>query len=76
MSKQLTELDKQLINTIDGQVGLLLNKSATDLTIINTLIDFIPEVKCLLNSDNDKLLELHFMEYKNFAYFATLIEVL
>ena len=76
MSKQLTELDKQLINTIDGQVGLLLNKSATDLTIINTLIDFIPEVKCLLNSDNDKLLELHFMEYKNFAYFAKLIEAL
>lgn len=76
MSKQLTELDKQLISTINGQVGLLLNKSATDLTIINTLIDFIPEVKCLLNSDNDKLLELHCMEYKNFAYFAKLIEAL
>lgn len=74
MNEKLNDLDKQLISTIEEQVGLLLNKSATDLTIINTLIDFIPDVKCLLNCGNDKLLELHCLEYKNFAYFATLIE--
>jgi len=76
MNEKLNDLDKQLIRTIEEQVGLLINKSATDITIINTLIDFIPDVKCLLNGSNDKLLELHCMEYKNFAYFATLIEAL
>lgn len=76
MNEKLNDLDKQLISTIEEQVGLLLNKSATDLTIINTLINFIPDVKCLLNGVNDKLLELNCIEYKNFAYFATLIEAL
>jgi len=76
MSKTLAELDKQLISTIGAQVGLLLSKSASDPTIINTLIDFIPETKCLINGDNDKLLELHCMEYKNFAYFVQLLETL
>jgi len=76
MNEKLNDLDKQLICTIDEQVGLLLDKSATDITIINTLIDFIPDVKCLLNCGNDKLLELQCLEYTNFAYFTTLIEAL
>ena len=76
MSTELTDLDKQLISTIDNQVKLLLEKGAADSTIINTLLDFIPDVKCLLGSDNDKLLELHFLEYVNFAYFAKLIDSL
>ena len=76
MSNQLTTTDKQLICTVNEQVGLLLQKSASDSTIVNTMIDFIPDVKCLLNNDNDKLLELHYMEHKNFAYFAKLIEAL
>ena len=76
MSTELTDLDKQLISTIDTQVKLLLEKGAADSTIINTLLDFIPDVKCLLSSDNEKLLELHFLEYLNFAYFAKLIDSL
>lgn len=76
MNAKLNDLDMQLISTIEEQVGLLLDKSATELTIINTLVDFIPDVKCLLNSGNDKLLELYFEEYKNFAYFSALIESL
>ena len=58
MSTELTNLDKQLISTIDNQVKLLLEKGAADSTIINTLLDFIPDVKCLLDSDNDKLLRV------------------
>lgn len=76
MSTELTNLDKQLISTIDNQVKLLLEKGAADSTIINTLLDFIPDVKCLLGCDNDKLLELHFLEHVNFAYFAKLIDSL
>lgn len=76
MSTALTDLDKQLISTIDNQVKLLLEKGATDSTIINTLLDFIPDVKCLLGNDNDKLLELHCLEYVNFAYFTKLIDSL
>ena len=73
MSKKLSDLDKQLILLIDKQVGLLLEKSSTDSIIINTLFDFIPDVKCLLDSDNDKLLEMHCLEYTNFTYFARLV---
>jgi len=67
MNNQLTTTDKQLISTVNEQVGLLLQKSASDSTIVNTMIDFIPDIKCLLNNDNDKLLELHCMEYQNFG---------
>lgn len=76
MSEILPGLDKQLIRTIHEQVGLLLNNSASDPTIIKTLIDFVPDVKCLMASDNDKLLKLYCMEYSNFAYFAQLLEKL
>lgn len=76
MIEKLNEQDNQLIYTVNEQVGMLLDKSAGDTVIINTLIDFIPDVKCLLNSHHDKLLELNCMEYENFAYFATLIEPL
>ena len=76
MSSQLTELDKQMIATIDEQVAMLLEKSATDVSIVNTLIDFIPDVKCLLGADNDKQLVLHCRAYPNFTYFANLIEEL
>jgi len=76
MSSQLTELDKQTIATIDEQVAMLLEKSATDVSIVNTLIDFIPDVKCLLDADGDKQLVLHCRAYPNFTYFANLIEEL
>lgn len=76
MSTSLTELDKQLIRTIDNQVKLLLEKSADNATIINTLFDFIPDVKCLLDADNDKLLELHCLEYTDFSYFTGLVNSL
>jgi len=59
MSSQLKELDKQIIATIDGQVAMLLEKSVADVSIVNTLIDFIPDVECLLGADNEKQFLLH-----------------
>jgi len=76
MGEILSEHDKQIISVINEQVNLLIDKSATDSTIINTLIEFIPEVKCLLGDDNDKALELYFGEYTGFTYFARLINQL
>ena len=73
MSKKLTDLDRQLISTIEEQMRLLRNKKAPDAVIINTLIDLVPDVKCLVNSSDDAYLKLYGMEYKNFAYFAELI---
>ena len=70
---KLSADEKQLICLINDQVKMLINKSASDLTILNTLIDFVPEVKCLLGDDNDKELELYFGEYTGFTYFARLI---
>ena len=76
MSESFSELDRQLIRAINEQVALLHERNASNATIINTLMDFIPDVKCLIGSDNDKLLELHCREYQHFAYFADLIESL
>ena len=73
MTYKLNDDDKRLIGVVNEQVNLLLDKSATDTTIINTLIDFIPDVKCLMNGDNDKELALYCSEYAGFSYFANLI---
>ena len=58
MSKKLTDLDRQLICIIEEQVRLLRNKKAPDAVIINTLIDLVPDVKCLVNSSDDAYLTL------------------
>ena len=63
MTYKLNDDDKRLISVVNEQVNLLLDKSAADTTIINTLIDFIPDVKCLMNGDNDKELALYCSEY-------------
>ena len=76
MNESLNELDRQLISAIDLQVALLHERGANDLTIINTLMDFTPDVKCLINSDNDKLLELQCHANQHFAYFVELYQSL
>lgn len=76
MTSKLNEYDRQLIHTIDNQVGMLLDKFSSDAIILNTLMNFIPDVKCLLNNHHEKLLEMNCLEYKNFAYFAALLEKL
>jgi hypothetical protein len=71
---KLSDHEKQIIATINEQVKLLLEKSASESIIVNTLFDFIPDVKCILNSTEEKELQLYLANYTNFAYFLTLID--
>ena len=45
--------DKYLIATIDEQVKLLLEKGTLEITIIETLFDFIPQVLCLVKGGDE-----------------------
>lgn len=71
---KLSDHEKQLIKVINEQVNLFADKGASDSTIISTLIDFVPEVKCILDEADEKQLKLYLLEYKGFSYFSALLE--
>jgi hypothetical protein len=73
MALTLTERDKEIIQMCDLQVGQLIDKKAPDYVILNTLIELIPEAKCLMNSVCEKQLYLYCKEYRNFDYLVQLI---
>jgi hypothetical protein len=73
MTTTLTDRDKEIILMCDLQVSQLIDKKAPDHVIINTLIDLIPDAKCLMNSICEKQLDLYCKEYRNFNYFLQLI---
>ncbi len=72
---RITEHEKQLIKTIDEQVKMLQEKNASDETILCTLVDFFPEMKCLLESSEPKELEHYLSENNGFSYLINLISL-
>ena len=73
MAATLTDRDKEIILMCDSQVGMLIDKKAPDHVILTTLMDLIPDAKCLMNSICEKQLDLYCKEYTNFNYFLQLI---
>jgi hypothetical protein len=73
MAVTLTDRDQEMIRLIDAQAGQLIDENIPDHLIITTLIDWIPDVKCLMNSTCEKQLDLYCKEYLNFNYFLQLI---
>ena len=71
---KISDHEKQLISIIDEQVQLLRSKGADDLTIINTLIEFTAEARCIMDSIDESEFEVYLNRYKNFAYFVSLVE--
>ena len=59
MAATLTDRDQEIIRICDLQVGRLIDNHAPDHLIINTLMDWIPDAKCLMNSICEKQLELY-----------------
>lgn len=71
----LTLQEKEKIALIDSQVKLLQDKGATEITILKTLIDFVAETRCIVeSSDIDELNQL-LRQYNGFAYFLSLISL-
>ncbi|CEK11805.1 hypothetical protein [Legionella hackeliae] len=73
MSITLSDHDKEIIRMVDSQVKLLLERKTQDHIIISTLIDFIPEVRCMVSSTCESQFHLYCEEYQHFNYFLQLI---
>ncbi|CDZ76817.1 hypothetical protein BN59_01093 [Legionella massiliensis] len=69
----LSEHEKEIIRLVDEQVKQLVEKNASDILIVQTLADFIPELRCLLSSTSEKQLDLYCREYLHFNRFLQLI---
>jgi AAA+ ATPase superfamily predicted ATPase len=72
---RITEHEKQLIKIIDEQVKILQEKNASDNTILCTLVDFFPEVRCLLEGTEPRELELFLSANSGFSYLVNLISL-
>lgn len=71
---KITSHEKEQIKLIDEQIRMLHQKNASDETLLLTLVDFIPEVKCLIeNAKSSDLAELC-AKYEDFNYFLNLLE--
>lgn len=71
---KLSGHDKEMIRLVDEQVKRLVERKASDLTIIKTLADFIPELRCLVGAACEKQLDLYCREYRYFNGFLCLID--
>ena len=70
----LTEYDIHQINLIDEQVMLLLEKNASNTTILDTMIDFVPEICCMIEQTDLSLLKPYLDKYQGFAHFFSLVD--
>lgn len=71
----LTERELEQVVLIDGQVKLLQDKNASDATILNTLVDFVADTQCIVNSCETEALNQILRKYNGFAYFLSLVSL-
>ncbi|HAF87447.1 MAG: hypothetical protein CMF38_05705 [Legionellaceae bacterium] len=69
----LSDYELEMVRLIDTQVALLRQKKATDAVILVTLADFVPEVRCLAQANNQIALELLQQPYPDFYHFFQLL---
>lgn len=71
---RLTEHDIRQISIIDEQTTQLLEKNAPDTAILDALMDFIPEVKCMIEQSDLTLFKPYLDKYQGFAHFFALVD--
>lgn len=71
----ISDHEKEQIRLIDSQVKLLQDRNASDETILNTLIDFVADTKCIVENADPKELELQLSAYGGFAYFVSIVSL-
>jgi len=71
----LTNQEKEKIKLIDSQVKLLQDKNASDSIILNTLMDFVADTKCIVESCESDELNEHLRIYNGFAYFLSIVSL-
>jgi len=70
----LSDHEKQQIQLINSQVLLLQDKGASDFAILDALMDFVPDVNCIIDNLDPEEVRGLFSRYDGFAYFSSLIE--
>ena len=71
----ISDHEKDQIRLIDNQVKMLQDRNASDDTILNTLIDFVADTKCIVENSESKELDLHLRAYNGFAHFVSLVSL-
>lgn len=71
----LTNHEKEQVQIIDSQVKLLEDKNASDDVILKTLIDFVADTKCIVESCDGDELAIILRKHPGFAYFLSLVSL-
>ena len=72
---RLSDEDKNQIRLIDEQVLMLQEKNASDEAIIEALIDFVPDVVCLVQNMERSHLQTIFDGNAGWAYLVSIIHI-
>ena len=70
----LSEHEKQQIQLIDSQVLQLQDKDASDFAILDALMDFVPDVNCIIDALEPEEVRGLFSKYSGFSHFSSIIE--
>ena len=70
----LNHHDKLTIRMIEQQTKVLLRANASNQDILETLSDFVPDVKYILAAGGTKEIKLSLKENPHFSYFVSLVQ--
>lgn len=70
----LNHHDKLTIRMIEQQMQVLHQRKASDAEMLETLSDFVPDVKYILSAGGIKEIKLCLKENRFFAYFVSLVQ--
>lgn len=72
---KLSDEDKNQIRLIDEQVLMLQKKNASDEAIIEALMDFVPDVICLVQNMERSEIQTVYDAHSGWAYFVSIIHL-
>lgn len=72
---KLSDEDKNQIALINEQVLILQEKNASDEAIIEALMDFVPDVVCLVQNMDRSQLQVIFDDNAGWAYLISIIHL-
>ncbi len=70
----ISDFDKQQMELVNQQACLLLEKGASDMAFFEALIDFVPDMKCLLEQVEEEELKLIIDSKQGLAHFLTVLK--
>ena len=76
MARSLTSQQQKFILTVDNKVKAILKKGGHDKTLLVEMLDFMPEIKTILDVVPKKEIEMYFSEYRGFYHYMKLLEKL